>query len=154
MIAWAISYAYTNDAAEAQRIARQAADRRHLYGTNAESQGAGALDPTINTFDLGEDPLAWGRDRSTLVRNIITNLPKHVLTDNSSPYEVTAAYGSLMQEYARAVAPAVKYIGGAYINRDHVGRPECASAVRRDPEGEAARGARLPRRSRVRARTR
>ena len=88
---WAISFAYTNDAADAQRIARQGADRRHLYGTNAESQGAGALDPTINTFDLGEDPLAWGRERSTLVRNIINDLPKHVLTDNSSPYEMTVA---------------------------------------------------------------
>jgi hypothetical protein len=120
---WAISYGYTNDANDARRIAREAAERGHLYGTNAESGGAGALDPTINTFDLGEDPLAWGRDRSTLVRNIVANLPKHVLTDNSAPYEVTAAYTSLMNEYARAVAPAVKYIGGAYINRDHAGDP-------------------------------
>ena len=120
---WAISYAYTNDAADAQRIARQGAERGHLYGTNAESQGAGALDPSINTFDLGEDPLAWGRERSTLVRGIIRDLPRHVLTDNSSPFEVTAAYASLMTEYARAVAPAVKYIGGAYINRDHSGDP-------------------------------
>jgi hypothetical protein len=137
---WAISYAYTNSAADAQRIARQAAERGHLYGTNAESQGAGALDPTINTFDLGEDPLAWGRERSTLVRTIITNLPKHVLTDNSSPYEVTVAYGSLMQEYARAVAPAVKYIGGAYINRDHSGDPNARppfAAIPKEKQREA-----------------
>jgi hypothetical protein len=120
---WAISYAYTNDAADANRIARQAADRKHLYGTNAEAGGGGALDPSINTFDLGDDPLAWGRERSTLVRNIINELPKHVLTDNASPYEVTSAYGALMTEYARAITPAVKYIGGAYINRDHAGDP-------------------------------
>jgi hypothetical protein len=120
---WAISYAYTNDAADAVRIARQGAEKGHLYGTNAESGGAGALDPTINTFDLGEDPLAWGRERSALVRSIVNDLPRHVLTDNASPYEVTSAYGALMQEYARAVAPAVKYIGGAYINRDHSGDP-------------------------------
>jgi hypothetical protein len=36
---------------------------------------------------------------------------------------VTSAYGALMTEYARAIAPAVKYIGGAYINRDHAGDP-------------------------------
>ena len=42
---WAISYAYTNDAADAQRLARQAAERGHLYGTNAEAGGPGALDP-------------------------------------------------------------------------------------------------------------
>jgi hypothetical protein len=120
---WAISYAYTNDAADAQRIARQAAERGHLYGTNAEAAGPGALDPSINTFDLGDDPLAWGKERSELVRTIINELPRHVLVDNSSPYEVTNAYGSLMSEYARAIAPAVKYIGGAYINRDHTGDP-------------------------------
>ncbi|HEX7122265.1 MAG TPA: zinc-dependent metalloprotease [Gemmatimonadaceae bacterium] len=120
---WAISYAYTEDPAEAQRIARQAADPRHLYGTNAESGGPGALDPTINTYDLGEDPLAWGRERTALIRSIIDDLPKHVLTDNAAPYEVTNAYDGLMTEYARALAPAVKYIGGAYINRDHAGDP-------------------------------
>jgi hypothetical protein len=58
-----------------------------------------------------------------MLRNIINELPKHVLTDNSAPYEVTNAYGALMTEYARAVAPAVKYIGGAYFNRDHSGDP-------------------------------
>lgn len=120
---WAISYAYTDDARDAQRIARQAADKRHMYGTNAESGGAGALDPTINTYDLGDDPLAWGRQRSAMLRAIINDLPKHVLTDNASPYEVTQAYSGLMSEYARAIAPAVKYIGGAYINRDHAGDP-------------------------------
>src|SRR5688572_16162458 len=120
---WAIAYGYTNDAADAARVARQGAERGHLYGTNAESGGAGALDPTINTFDLGEDPLAWGRERSDLVRNIVKDLPRHVLTDNASPYEVTSAYAALMTEYARAVAPAVKHIGGAYFNRDHSGDP-------------------------------
>src|SRR5215207_2470038 len=117
------SYAYTNDAADAQRIARQAAERGHLYGTNAEAAGPGALDPSINTFDLGDDPLAWGKERSELVRNIINDLPRHVLTENSSPSEVTNAYGMLIAEYARALSPAVKYIGGAYINRDHMGDP-------------------------------
>jgi hypothetical protein len=133
---WAISYAYTHDAADAKRIARQAADRGHLYGTNAESGGAGALDPSINTFDLGEDPLAWGRERSTLVRDIIDDLPKHVLTDNASPYEVTLAYGALMSEYARAVAPAVKYIGGAYINRDHAGDPNARAPFAAIPKAK------------------
>jgi hypothetical protein len=133
---WAISYAYTNDPAEAQRIARQAAERGHLYGTNAEAGGPGALDPSINTFDLGDDPLAWGKERSELVRNIITNLPRHVLTDNSSPSEVTNAYGMLMAEYARAVAPAVKYIGGAYINRDHTGDPNARAPFAAIPKAK------------------
>jgi len=120
---WAISYAYTNDAAEAQRLARLVADRGNMYGTNAESGGLGALDPTINPYDLGDDPVAWGRERTALLRSIINDLPRHVLADNSAPYEVTNAYMALSTEYARAIAPSIKYIGGAYINRDHSGDP-------------------------------
>jgi hypothetical protein len=133
---WAISYAYTNDAADAQKIAREVADRGHLYGTNAESGGPAALDPSINTFDLGDDPLAWGKERSDLVRSIINDLPRHVLIDNSSPAEVTNAYGMLMSEYARAVAPAVKYIGGAYINRDHTGDPNARAPFAAIPKAK------------------
>jgi hypothetical protein len=59
-----------------------------------------------------------------------------VLTDNSSPYEVTAAYTSLVQEYARAVAPAVKYIGGAYINRDHAGDPNARAPFAAIPKAK------------------
>lgn len=120
---WAISFAYTPDAARAQAIARQVADPRHLYGTNAESGGPGALDPTINAYDLGDDPLAWGKERTTLLRGLLQELPKHVLADNSAYHELTAAFSGLMGMYGQAVAPAVKYLGGQYINRDRVGDP-------------------------------
>lgn len=120
---WAISFAYTDSPTEAQRIARDAAAKGHLYGTNAESSGPGALDPSINMYDLGDDPLAWGRERSALLRRIIDSLPRHVLTDNKSHYELTMAYQSLMGQYAQSLAPAVKYLGGQYLNRDHVGDP-------------------------------
>jgi hypothetical protein len=120
---WAISYAYTPDESRIGAIAREAADPRNLYGTNAESGGAGALDPTINTYDLSSDPLAWGEERSQMIRGLIEDLPAHVLSDNDSYYTVTSAMQGLLREYARALAPAVKYIGGQFINRDHAGDP-------------------------------
>jgi hypothetical protein len=46
-----------------------------------------------------------------------------VLSDNDSYYTVTSAMQGLLREYARALAPAVKYIGGQFINRDHAGDP-------------------------------
>ena len=116
---WAITYAYTLRQEDARETARQVAAREHLYGN--ESGGPGALDPTINTYDLGADPLAWGAERSATIRGILADLPEHVLTDDSEYIELTNAYNQLMNEYARAVAPAVKYIGGQYMNRDHVG---------------------------------
>jgi hypothetical protein len=120
---WAIAYAYSPDPARAAALARQVADPRHLYGTNAESGGVGALDPTINTYDLSDDPLAWGAQRAGIIAGLWPRLPDYALADNASYYELTSAFQALLREYARALAPAVKYIGGQYINRDHVGDP-------------------------------
>ena len=121
---WAISYGYTPDDARAQALAREVANPRNLYGTNAESGGPGALDPTINPYDLGEDPLAWGKERTAILLELLRDLPTKVLADNSSYADLANAFNGIMNEYARAVAPAVKHLGGAYINRDHVGDPE------------------------------
>ena len=116
---WAISYAYTQSQDDANDIARAVSDLGHMYGN--ESGGGGALDPTINTYDLGEDPLEWGAERSALIRDLLPKIPEYTLQDNAPFVRVTNAYSQLMSEYARAIAPAVKYIGGQYMNRDHVG---------------------------------
>jgi hypothetical protein len=120
---WAISYAYTPDDARARELARQVADSAHLFGTNAEAGGPGALDPSINVYDLSADPLAWSRERTQMIRELWGSLPRSVLADNVRYHELTVAFQSLMGQYGQAVAPAVKYIGGHYINRDHAGDP-------------------------------
>jgi hypothetical protein len=121
---WAIAYAYSPSQETANEIARQVADKKHLFGTNAEAGGPGALDPTINVYDLSDDPLAWGMERTDIIEGLWAKLPDHVLGDNSRYFELTQAFDGLMSQYARAMAPAVKYLGGQHINRDHVGDPE------------------------------
>ena len=116
---WAISYAYTQSQDDANDIAREVSKLEHMFGN--ESGGSGALDPTINTYDLSADPLAWATQRSAMIRDLLPNIPEYVLMDNSEFVSLTNAYNQLINEYARAVAPAVKYIGGQYMNRDHVG---------------------------------
>jgi hypothetical protein len=120
---WAITFGYTADDARAAETARLVADQKHLFGTNAESAGPGALDPSINTYDLGADPLAWGAERAALLRGLMQDLPALALADNTGYFELTSAFVSLASEYSRAIAPAIKYLGGQYINRDHVGDP-------------------------------
>jgi hypothetical protein len=120
---WAITYAYTPDAARAQAVAREVADKRHLYGTNAEAGGPGAIDPSINVYDLSDDPLAWARQRTDIIRGLWRGLPQHVLGDNYRYFDLATAYQQLFNQYAQAVAPTIKYVGGQYINRDHVGDP-------------------------------
>jgi hypothetical protein len=120
---WAISYGYTTDASRAARLAREAALPGHAFGTDEDSGGPGALDPTVNVYDLGADPLAWARGRAELVRSMLPQLPRYVLSDNDRYGDLTDAFNLLMNQYARSLAVGVKYIGGQYVNRDRVGDP-------------------------------
>ena len=116
---WAISYAYTQNQDDANDIARDVSDLGHMYGDDSDARGA--LDPTINQYDLSGDPLAWGAERSAMIRDLLPKIPEYALQDNAAFVDATNAYTQLMGEYSRAIAPAVKYIGGQYMNRDHVG---------------------------------
>lgn len=139
---WAISFGYTADASAARDIARQAAMAGHSYGTDEDARGPGALDPTINVYDLGADPLAWGRQRAELIAGLWPRLPEAVLTDNSRYSDLTDAFGTLMGQYARALATGVKYIGGQYQYRDRFGDPDGRApfvAVPRQRQREALR---------------
>jgi hypothetical protein len=120
---WAISYGYTADANRAARLAREAALPGHAYGTVEDGGGAGALDPTVNVYDLGADPLAWARGRATLIRGVLPELPRYVMADNARYGDVTDALNLLLNQYGRSLAVGVKYIGGQYVNRDRMGDP-------------------------------
>jgi hypothetical protein len=121
---WAVTYGYTPDAAQAARVARQAALPGHAYGTDEDALGPNALDPTVNMYDLGQDPLLWGRGRAQLIADMWTRIPQHVVTDNGRYADLTDAFGSLLGQYGRALSTGVKYIGGQYSYRDHMADPQ------------------------------
>ena len=118
---WVIGYGYTPDDARAASLAREAALAGHAYGNDLDASGPGALDPTVSIFDLGAEPLAWGRQRAAHIRALWPTLPTRALDDNSRYGQLTDAFQSLLNEYVRAVGAGVKYIGGQYTARDHVG---------------------------------
>jgi len=117
---WVIAYGYTASAEKAKQIARESGKWGHAYGTDEDARGAGALDPRVSVYDLGDDPMAWGKQRADMIRDIWKDLPSHILTDNASYSDVTAAYSTLLSQYARAVGTGIKYIGGQNQNREHV----------------------------------
>lgn len=121
---WAVAYLYTPDPARAREIARQSADPFHTFGTDVDLYAPGALDPLVSSWDLGDDPLAWSRRRTTLVRQLLPRLPELVLTDDASYARLTDAVGLLAGTYFGALGPAVRYVGGQYVHRDHVGDPD------------------------------
>ena len=121
---WVISYGYTTDDEKAEEIARQAAQPGHAYGTDEDARGAGAVDPHVNVFDLGADPLAWGKKRAELINGLIPKIGDIKLEDNAPYFEATDLFQSYLYQYARVLTPAIKYIGGQHQYRDHVGDPD------------------------------
>ncbi|MFC2085587.1 zinc-dependent metalloprotease [Bacteroidota bacterium] len=121
---WAISYGYTPDPEKAAELARLAAAPGHAYGTDEDAIGSGAIDPTVNVFDLGADPLGWGKDRAALAKRLWAQVPEIALADDEPYLEATDVIRSLLNTYSGALVTGVKYIGGQYQYRDHVGDPD------------------------------
>lgn len=121
---WVISYGYTTDDEKAKEIARRSAEPGHAYGTDEDARGSGAIDPNVNVYSLSEDPIAWGRNRADLIRGMLPLLPDFALEDDMAYYEVSNLFQSAFFQYARALAPTVKFIGGQYQYRDHAGDPD------------------------------
>jgi hypothetical protein len=121
---WAIAFGYSHEDERAAELARQAALPGHAYGTDEDMSGPGALDPTVNAYDLGDDPLTWGRERASHIAGLWSTLPDHVLTDNARYADVTDAFNTLLVQYSRALSVAPRYIGGQFQHRDRVGDPQ------------------------------
>lgn len=121
---WVISYGYSEDEDRAEEIARQVAQPGHAYGTDEDARGSGAIDPSVNVYSLSSDPLDWGQQRADLIRTLYPELPEIALEDDMPYYEVTDLFQSIFFQYGRALAPAVKYLGGQYQYRDHMGDPD------------------------------
>ena len=121
---WAIAYGYTLDADRAAELARRAAEPGHAYGTDEDARGSAALDPTVNVYDLGSDPLRWGMQRAETIRRTWQDVPALALEDDRSYATVTNVFASLLFQYARALTTGIKYIGGQYLYRDHYGDPD------------------------------
>jgi hypothetical protein len=120
---WVIAYGYTPDAGRAAQLAREGAQPGHAYGTDEDAGGPTSLDPSITPNDMSSDPLGWAMQRTEIVSGLIRRLPQIALTDNTSRANLTAAFQTLLGQYAGAAAVAVKYIGGQAQYRDHVGDP-------------------------------
>ncbi len=130
---WAIEYAYREfppdqEAAGLAAIAgRSANDPSLAYATDEDAGGphGGGIDPTVNQFDLGDDPLAYYARRFKLSRELWTRTESRVLKpeDNYEVYRRNLQRG--LGEIGRAVPLIAKYIGGEYTARDlaATGRP-------------------------------
>ena len=126
---WAIEYAYREfspeqEAAELARIAgRSVGDPGLAYATDEDvvPQLGGGIDPLVNHWDLGDDPIAYFRRSLSQARELWTRTQKRQL----APGESFALYRRNLQRglgtFGRTVGPLSKYVGGVYTSRQVAG---------------------------------
>ena len=126
---WAIEYGYTTDgsAKNLKKIASRVAEAGLAYATDEDVFHS---DPLVNRFDLGDDPLAYSKQRFELVEQILDKLVDNFVKEGDGYQRVRRAFGMLMYEYMRGGAVAAKYVGGHYMARDHKGDPDARPPVR------------------------
>jgi Met-zincin len=125
---WAIEYAYkeidpAQEKAELAKIAvRQESDPRLAYATDEDANAAfGGVDPLVNTFDLGTNPLEYYKKRMKLTRELWTRMENLKLPDGESYERYTRSVGAGLQQLGQVAPLAAKFVGGATVRRDMAG---------------------------------
>ena len=140
---WMIRYGYAAsgasdadaDYAFARKVADESEQPGHEYSTDEDTGGPFALDPRTNQFDLGDDPLAFARERATWVAGLWKNpkLEERVLGEEGEYPVLRRAVDGLLEQYGIALNMAVKYVGGQYQSRAHRGQPGAPEPLRPVP---------------------
>jgi hypothetical protein len=123
---WVIEYAYKQipaekEAEELARIAARSNEPELAFGDDLDNFYG--LDPEVNIFDLGSDPLVYFRRRVLLSRELWENLETRQLKPGESYNVLRRRFMSGFGSMAQPLATAAKYIGGISVVHDHAGSP-------------------------------
>lgn len=128
---WVVEYAYKPiDASKPEgelkalgEIASRVATSDLTYGTDEDAYGYRFrdLDPLVNRWDLGDDPLAFAKQRREVVVGLWDKIADKVTKEGMGYQRVRRAFGSLLFEHGFTMYLASRYIGGQYHHRDHRG---------------------------------
>ena len=125
---WAIEFGYKQFAPgqEAQGLAQilAKASQPELQYDSDEDAGYGSMggvDPMVNRFDLGSDPLAYYKLRMKLSRELWDRLQNMNLATGDSYERLTRSFRSGFNQLTRVAPLAAKYIGGVHIRRERAG---------------------------------
>ncbi len=120
---WAIEYAYKpidgDETAELTKIAARSPEPELTFATDEDMYLDD--DPLINVYDLGSDPLKFGKDRMALAADLLKNLDQRVVKDGESWARLRSAFSVLFSQFGDAAFFAASYIGGQNVSRDFKG---------------------------------
>ncbi len=123
---WAIEYAYkpiaaAEEKAELARIAgRSASDPLLAFANDPAAGGYGGvdgIDPLVNRFDLGDDPLAYYRKRLQLSRELWQRVQERSPQLGEDPIRQRRVLLDGFRALRDSPALVAKYVGGMYTAR-------------------------------------
>jgi hypothetical protein len=125
---WAIAYAYqpfaaNEEASELGRIAARSTEPLLAYADDSDAGGMGSdgIDPLVNRFDLGDDPLAYYQKRLQLSRELWQRVQTRTPQLGDDPTRARRVLLSGFRPLVRAADLVGKYIGGMHTVRDMPG---------------------------------
>jgi len=98
--------------------------REYRYATDEDTGlGSFAMDPYVNQYDMGEDPITFYSDLNTMIDGMWNGLEDRIIPDDGEywPLRNTAHY--LLFQKWRGYAWMSKGVGGIEVFRPHKGSP-------------------------------
>ncbi|MCC6867241.1 MAG: zinc-dependent metalloprotease [Burkholderiales bacterium] len=122
---WAIEYAYRDlapdeEAAALARIASRSSAPELAFMAD-DALFVSGLDPQVNTFDLGDDPLAYATRQLELSHELWQLTARRSLRPDESYAVLRRNFDRGLVRMHRSAVHAAKYIGGLTLRTDHAG---------------------------------
>jgi hypothetical protein len=131
---WAIEYAYKpidaqspeGELPQLEKIASRSAEPDLAFDTDEDAGiGGGAfdMDPLVNRFDYGTDPLQFYARRVVLAHEVWDNMQKKLEVQGEGYQVLRRSFDIALGQAGYSLYLSSKYIGGVYHYRGHVGDP-------------------------------
>ena len=123
---WAIEYGYKpldagGDTAALRAIAERSLTDRSLVFADDGDVGGEALDPLVNVFDLGDDPLAYAQRRLALSKELWARVQERRPQLGDDPERARRSVLAGFRQVNALPAIAAKYVGGMHTERAQPG---------------------------------
>jgi hypothetical protein len=127
---WAIEYAYKpidgDEAAELKKIAAKSPDPDLTFATDDDFAN---FDPQVNTYDLTNDTLAYGKQRMEMAAELLKDLDAKVVREDESWARLRTAFGACISQFGNGAYLAAEHVGGQSVRRDFKGTEKAQDPV-------------------------
>ena len=128
---WAIEYGYASldktlpkdELPQLRQIADRSSQSELAYGTDEDASDFTGIDPECTRYDLGKDPIQFYQRRIALSNELWKNIESKFSQPDTRYSKLRRIFGRGFSSYGNCAYYLTKYIGGIYVNRDHIGTP-------------------------------